>query len=63
MYWIQSQEPFSGIEIDKLIENHGVTQAKLVFYDDLQGKKEYVRFNQPLVTLSREKYEMENCED
>lgn len=54
MYWIRSQEPFSGVEVDKLCENQGVWQATLVFYYDYQGKKEYLRSFQPIVTLNRE---------
>lgn len=54
MYWIRSQEPFTGVEIDEVVENQGVWKATLVFYNDFQGKKEYFKSNQPIITLSQE---------
>lgn len=53
MYWIRSQEPFSGVEIDEVFENQGVWKATLIFYNDYQGKKEYGKWSQPIVTLAQ----------
>lgn len=53
MYWIRSQEPYSGIEVEELTKRGNNWQAKLVFYNDFE-KKEYHRNYQPIVTLSQE---------
>lgn len=53
MYWIRSQEPYSGIEVEELSKKGDNWQAKLIFYNDYE-KKEYYDYYQPIVTLAKE---------
>jgi hypothetical protein len=54
MYWIRSQETYSGVEVEKTEEKEGHWEVKLVFYNIFNGKKEYFRSFQPIVTIHQE---------
>jgi hypothetical protein len=54
MYWIRSQEPYTGIELKKLIQKGNTWEAHLVFYDGFGQDKVVRPENNPKVTIEKE---------
>lgn len=53
-YWIRSQEPLSGVDVDQIERNGDKWNVSLRFYDEYEYKKSYLDHYHPIVQLEKE---------